>query len=122
MQASREEATKNPARLRNASISAQQAGLTSEASAFLLVDQENARLNLSCQRDGLGLALVKNIPQRGGDLPVPDGPAQKPTISESVLDRGLGLRVRHALQFCSNGFRDQDLAELGPQKVEASCD
>ena len=59
----------------------QKAGLTSEASAFFLVDQENARLNLSCQRDGLGLACVKNIPQRGGDLPVPDSSAQKPTIS-----------------------------------------
>jgi hypothetical protein len=51
------------------------AGLTSDASAFFLVDQENFGLNLSCQRNGLGLALVKIVPQSGGELPVPDGSA-----------------------------------------------
>jgi hypothetical protein len=39
------------------------------------VDKEDSGLDLSCQRDGLGLALVKIVPQSGGELPVPDGSA-----------------------------------------------
>src|ERR1017187_8151308 len=51
------------------------AGLASDASAFFLVDQEHSGLDLGCQRDGLGLAMVKIVPQSGGELPVPDGSA-----------------------------------------------
>jgi hypothetical protein len=51
------------------------AGLASDAAAFFVVDQENSGLDLSCQRDGLGLAFVKIVPQRGCELPVPDGSA-----------------------------------------------
>ena len=51
------------------------AGMAIDASAFFLVDQENSGLDLSCQRDRLGLAFVEIVPQSGGELAVPGGSA-----------------------------------------------